>query len=80
MLEFKTGDRVIVFDPQLFVDDKITPPATTHKLATIIRGNYSADSGLGYINHDLIDVTFDHRPEIVSHAHFANYVKFANRR
>ncbi len=66
------GDRVIVFDSSLYIDDKRTPLSVTRKPATIVRRYgrkcYYPVSDVTYIYPDLIDVEFDHRGE--SRGHF----------
>ena len=56
------GDRVLVFDPRLYKDDKITPPAYTFRPATVKR--YYRDN-----NESLIDVVFDYDGRL-SRGHF----------
>jgi hypothetical protein len=73
------GDRCVVFDSRLFVDDKTTPLSVTLRPATVLR-RYSAqridfDRG-GYLNEwvDLVDVAFDHS-SVVSRGHFTTGVR-----
>lgn len=59
------GDRVKVFDPLLYKDDVSTPLSRTMRPATIVK-RY----GLSRDYPDLLDVEFDHRPGVISRAHF----------
>lgn len=70
------GDKVEVFDSSLFVDDVKTPLSITYKPATIVcrygqKSKAINQDGFWYYP-DLVDVVFDHRPELVSHGHFTN--------
>ena len=66
------GDRVLVFDSRLFVDDRKTPPSVTMKPATVLR-RYGYRSEQFGVYDDLVDVDFDHRGE--SRAHFTSYAR-----
>jgi hypothetical protein len=75
------GSRVMVFDHLLYKNDKDTPLSVTVKPATVIQryGRLEtfypiSETVLGPYP-DLIDVRFDHRPDQVSHGHFAEHVK-----
>ena len=65
MVHFKPGDRVIVFDPTLWEDDKRTPLSVTFKPATIIRCYAHRSKGAPIV----ADVIFDHDRRL-SKAHF----------
>jgi len=74
----KPGDRVLVFDPRLFKDDRRTPLQFTYRPATVLNRyirqpsyNPNGDNK----GRDVIDVKFDHRPHAVSTAHFVEYVR-----
>lgn len=78
MSEIMPGDRVMVFDYRLYVDDWSTPPSVTMKPATVIcRYGYkqpAIDEGSkDWIYPDLVDVEFDHRG--LSKGHFTYGVK-----
>jgi hypothetical protein len=69
--ELMPGVRVLVFDPRLFKNDVDTPLSITMKPATIVSryGKYtycSAYEGGRIRYNDLLDVVFDHRPNVVS--------------
>lgn len=66
--QFIPGDRVLVFDPSLWIDDKKTPLNITIKPATVI-----CHYGLSKEYSSLVDVLFDHR-NIVSKGHFTTGV------
>lgn len=70
--QFIPGDRVIVFDPSLYVDDKKTPLGMTFKLATVV-----CHYGLSKEYPSLIDVVFDHNQRL-SKGHFTVGVKVIN--
>lgn len=76
--EIMPGDRVLVFDYLLFKNDISTPLSVTMKPATVIC-RYGMWSGWyeneRYCYPDLVDVKFDHRPELISHGHFTSGVK-----
>lgn len=77
--EIMPGDRVSVFDPRLFVDDKKTPLSVTVRPATVVcrygkKVFYSASMTRPWIYPDLVDVEFDHRPGTVSKGHFTDGV------
>lgn len=68
--ELMPGVRVLVFDSRLFKNDVDTPLSITLKPATIVSryGKYdycSAYEGGRIRYDDLLDVVFDHRPNIV---------------
>jgi hypothetical protein len=67
------GDRVIVFDTRLYVDDRTTPLTHTMRPATVLR-RYGFRSDRFGVYPDCVDVRFDHRPE-ESRGHFTDYVK-----
>lgn len=71
-MKCKPGDRLIVFDSRLFINDVETPLSVTMQPCTVTRGNYSRKSWFGYMDYDLIDVRFDHDGR-ESLAHFANF-------
>lgn len=80
MTEIMPGDRVMVFDPRLFVDDKSTPSSMTMKPATVVcRYGYKQpavpfeEGAKDWIYPDLVDVEFDHRG--LSKGHFTYGVK-----
>ena len=65
---FTPGDRVVVFDPTLWKNDRDTPPSKTFQLATVVC-YYGIKSKL-YGNYpSLIDVVFDHDGRL-SKGHF----------
>jgi len=72
--EILPGTRVMVFDGTLFKDDRSTPLSHTVRPAVVIcrYGKDSSDIGLGKYP-DLVDILFDHRPNI-SYGHFTNGV------
>jgi len=70
---FFPGTRVMVFDSQLFVDDKKTPHGVTVKPATVIRWYGKRSKHFGWTDGSLIDVDFDHRGK--SRGHFTSMVK-----
>ena len=61
--------RALVYDSTLFVNDESTPPRVTWRPATLIR-LYPDRMRL------VVDVVFDHRPAVVSHAHFFEQIKY----
>ena len=74
------GDRVMVFDPRLYIDDFKTPLSVTVKPATVIarygkKINSNFTGNKDWIYPDLVDVQFDHRPNEVSKGHFTDGVK-----
>jgi hypothetical protein len=73
--ELMPGDRVLVFDPQLYVDDRKTPLSITMKPATVVRRYGRRSETYQGVHPDLVDVLFDHRPERESRAHFTNGVR-----
>lgn len=79
MSELFPGDRVMVFDSRLYVNDVITPLSMTMKPATIVsRYGSLKTSFIGFSlgpYPDLIDVIFDHRPGCVSRGHFTDNKK-----
>jgi len=72
-LEIMPGDRVMMFDNTLWIDDKKTPLSHTVRPATIIRRYGKRDPKFG-IYPDLIDVRFDHRPDKISKGHFISCI------
>ena len=70
---FYPGDRVIVFDHRLYINDKKTPLSKTMQPATVIMW-YGKRSIFGWVDGSLIDVTFD-RDGRRSNGHFTNFVK-----
>jgi hypothetical protein len=79
MKEIMHGDRVLVFDSLLYKDDVSTPPSHTIRVATVAcryRLKQAAKANWPErIYDDLCDVVFDHRPDVVSKAHFTYGVK-----
>lgn len=78
MQQIYPGDRVMVFDNTLFVNDVLTPLSVTMKPATVVRRYgqkvlYSICEDKPWVYPDLIDVEFDHRG--FSRGHFTNRVK-----
>lgn len=78
--EFWPGTRVLAFDWTLYRDDKSTPLSVTLKPATVERWHgYKAPAidqpGVLWTYPNLVDVRFDHRPERISHSHFAERVE-----
>ena len=67
-MQFIPGDRVLVFDPSLWIDDKKTPLSVTIKLATVV-----CHYGLSKEYPSLLDVVFDHSSK-VSKGHFTTGV------
>jgi len=74
------GDRVLVFDPQLFRDDVTTPLSYTMRPAVVLRRygrraeHYPiSDMTLGPYP-DLVDVIFLHRG--LSRSHFTDSVRY----
>lgn len=73
--ELYPGDRVMVFDSLLFVDDRKTPLTHTVRPATIVC-RYGRKSNIGpWVYEDLVDVVFDHRPDKISKGHFTDCVR-----
>lgn len=71
------GDRVLVYDALLFVDDETAPLSVTMRPATVLR-RYGCRSKDGRMNYpDVVDVHFDHRGE--SRAHFTCGVRTLQR-
>jgi len=69
--DLKIGDRVMVFDYRLFVDDKKTPLSFTVRPATITRIDLTTRP-----NEPMVDVHFDHHSvEQISHGHFVWGIK-----
>ena len=77
------GRRARVWDHRLYRDDKRTPAKVCFRKATIVR-HYgkkirvpdSVGSEDGYWKYpDLVDVVFDHRPNVVSHGHFTSGIR-----
>jgi signal peptidase I len=85
------GDRVVVFDPRLYVDDVRTPLSYTMRPAIVMRRygmkivdrshiEYS-DNGrmygepVAWVYPDLVDVLFYHMPDKISCGHFTNSVE-----
>lgn len=74
--ELFPGDKVMVFDSRLYVDDVITPLSVTMKPATIVsrygrlKEHYKTCDYVSGPYPDLIDVVFDHRPGCISKGHF----------
>ena len=64
------GTRVLVFDTQLYVDDKKTPLSITVKPTTVICWYGKRSKHFGWTDGNLIDVDFDHRGK--SYGHFAD--------
>lgn len=80
MVNLWPGTRVRVFDTSLYRDDKSTPPEITMRLATVVcwRGHKSDaidQPGVFWTYDNLVDVRFDHRPDLVSRSHFAYWVE-----
>jgi hypothetical protein len=80
MREIMPGDRVSVFDPQLYVDDKKTPLSVTVRPATVVRRYgkkvfYPSSMTKPWLYLDLVDVEFDHRLGDVSKGHFTSGVR-----
>ena len=80
MKEIMPGDRVMVFDSLLYVDDKTTPLSHTVRPATVVcrygyKVFYPASMDKPWIYPDNVDVLFDHRPKSVSKRHFTYGVK-----
>jgi len=67
------GSRVVVFDPRLFKNDKVTPLSVTMQPAVAVR-RYGTRSKHFGIYPDLLDVQFDHDGRI-SRGHFTRGVK-----
>lgn len=67
-MEIFTDKKVLVFDNLLFVDDVKTPSSFTMRPAKIVK-SYTKQG------RELVDVLFDHRPDKISRAHFANMIK-----
>lgn len=67
-------DRVQVFDPRLFENDKSTPISVTVKPATIVQ-RYGKMSLFDSRYSDLVDVRFDHRPNEISIGHFTELIR-----
>ena len=70
---FWPGTRVRVGDPRLYINDRVTPCSFTNRPATVVcwygkRSSYNPD----WTYPSLIDVRFDHRPDDISHGHFAD--------
>ncbi len=65
------GDRVLVFDPRLWIDDEKTPLSVTIKLATVVR---CSERGIWPRVDKMIDVIFDHDGRL-SKGHFTSGVK-----
>lgn len=73
MIHFAPGDRVTVFDPTLWKNDRDTPPNKAFKLATVVC--YYGFKSEQYGNYpSLIDVVFDHDGRL-SKGHFTSTVK-----
>jgi hypothetical protein len=72
--DLKEGDRVIVFDAQLWHEPEASA-LDAYKPATIVRRYSETSKHSGYHYPDLIDVVFDHRPEKVSKGHFTTGVE-----
>lgn len=69
------GARVLVFDHLLYRDDVSTPRSFTMRPATVVaRYGKRSQYNPSWIYPDLVDVLFDHRPN-VSHGHFTDYVE-----
>ena len=66
------GSRVVVFDPQLYVDDVRTPLSVTLNEAIVV-ARYGYRSERFGIYPDLVDVKFLHNGRL-SKAHFTDYV------
>jgi hypothetical protein len=62
------GERVVAFDPSLFVNDRDTPLSHTMRAGTVV-GERVDERG-----RRLVDIQFDHRPT-VSCGHFADLIK-----
>ena len=74
------GDRVMVFDPRLYVDDFKTPLSVTVKPATVVarygkKVNNNLTNNKDCFYPDLVDVKFDHRPDDISEGHFTHAIK-----
>lgn len=71
------GTRVKLFDPLLYHDDIKTPLSATVKKATVVKWYgksvppISGEDGSNWEYENLVDVRFDHRPDSISHGHFA---------
>ena len=72
-LPLALGDRVLVFDPQFYKDDRTTPPAGTFQPATV-KCHYKHKSRYDGKYESLIDVVFDHDGRL-SRGHFTWGVK-----
>ena len=74
MPEIMPGDLVIAFDSRLFKDDVSTPLSYTKGIAKVIRRyGYRSTYNPDWIYPDLVDLLFDHNPNI-SHGHFTETV------
>ena len=76
--EIMPGDRVLVFDSRLYIDDVKTPIEHTMRQATVVcrygcYGYHGEHTRWRY--PDLCDVVFDHRPESVSKGHFTDGIR-----
>lgn len=68
------GDRVLVFDHLLWIDDKKTPLSVTLKPATVLcRYGFRSEYRPEWIYPDCVEVQFDHR-ERPSRGHFTDGV------
>lgn len=66
-----SGDRVMVFDPRLYVNDIKTPLSYTVRPATVTRRWHRFARDLATPRwEEFVDVCFDHRPDHVSRSHF----------
>ena len=64
LIDLKIGDKVMVFDHRIYIDDKITPKEMTFKSANVLK-IYKTDK----YDEDVVDVRFDYDGRI-SRAHF----------
>ena len=64
LIDLKIGDKVMVFNHRIYIDDKITPKEMTFKSANVLK-IYKTDK----YDEDVVDVRFDYDGRI-SRAHF----------
>jgi hypothetical protein len=84
------GDKVLVFDSSIYINDIVTPLSVTLRPATVVcRYGEKTISHMNCVHYwdspicepdtwlypDIVDVVFDHRPERVSHGHFTDSVE-----
>jgi len=63
------SNRALVCDHVAFIDDITTPLETIMRPATIFARYRDVDG------RELVDVIFDHRPDIISAGHFADMIQ-----